>query len=111
MQLGPGRHFGEWWGHGIARKYDMPIKVFSLFNTGRWNAANPPPACCSVVPVIGTAICNSESIDDALGILRLRGSLAAPGFMKPEGIIIYHTAAKVSFKKTLDNDHSPKSQL
>ena len=31
--LGPGRHFGEWWGQGIQRRYNMKYKVFSLFNT------------------------------------------------------------------------------
>jgi len=34
--LGIGRHFGEWWGQGIQRRYDMEKKQFSLFNTTRW---------------------------------------------------------------------------
>ena len=29
--LGPGYHYGEWWGQGIQRRYDMDRKVFSLF--------------------------------------------------------------------------------
>jgi len=36
------------------------------------------------------------------------GSLASPGFMLPEGIVIYHKASKTLFKKTLKNDESPK---
>lgn len=37
--LGPGLHFGEWWGSGIQRGYGLPKgeKRFSLFNTGRWH--------------------------------------------------------------------------
>src|SRR6266853_6537645 len=33
--LGPGRHYGEWWGCGIQRGYGLPKgeKRFSLFNT------------------------------------------------------------------------------
>lgn len=108
MQLGPGRHFGEWWGQGIGRKYDVAEKRFSLFNVGRWNSENIP-ACCHVVPIVRVGLCDSYTIESALESLRTGGSVAAPGFMRPEGIIIYHTAAKVSFKKTLDDDGAPKS--
>src|SRR4051812_4307796 len=34
--LGPGFHFGEWWGSGIQRRYGLDEKRFSLFNVGRW---------------------------------------------------------------------------
>lgn len=108
MQLGPGRHFGEWWGQGVGRKYDMAEKRFSLFNVGRWNADNIP-ACCHVVPIVLTGVCSDHTVEAALDHLRVHGSVAAPGFMRPEGIIIYHTAAKVSFKKTLEDDGVPKS--
>src|SRR4051812_22881421 len=36
ITLGPGRHFGEWWGKGIQRGYGLAEKKFSLFNVGRW---------------------------------------------------------------------------
>ena len=36
LKLGVGAHFGEWWGQGIQRKYNMDKKVFSLFNVDRW---------------------------------------------------------------------------
>ena len=37
MALGPGRHFGEWWGSGCQRGYGLTNgeKRFSLFNTSR----------------------------------------------------------------------------
>jgi hypothetical protein len=41
-------------------------------------------------------------------MLRLDGSYAAPGYMKPEGIVVYHTAAKQMFKVTIENDEQPK---
>jgi hypothetical protein len=31
------------------------------------------------------------------------GSVAAPGFRNPEGIIVYHVAAGIGFKKTFDD--------
>lgn len=39
LRLGPGFHYGEWWGAGIQRRYDLSEKRFSLFNVGRWNDA------------------------------------------------------------------------
>jgi hypothetical protein len=52
LTLGPGRHFGEWWGSGIQRGYGLPKgeKRFSLFNVSRWGESRP--ACCHVVPVL-----------------------------------------------------------
>jgi hypothetical protein len=35
--------------------------------------------------------------------------VAAPGFMNPEGIVLFHTAGNVGFKKTLKDDEMPKS--
>ena len=40
-ELGPGRHFGEWWGSGIQRNYSQPVKRFSLFRSQR----NLPRLC------------------------------------------------------------------
>ena len=33
LLLGEGRHFGEWWGQGIQRRYNLEEKRFSLFNS------------------------------------------------------------------------------
>lgn len=107
--LGPGRHWGEWWGAGIQRRYGQTEKRFSLFNSARWSE-NKPPACCSVVPVLYTGIFTSTAADEALDLLRREGSKAAPGFMKPEGIIIYQSAARMYFKKTLDKDDEWKGK-
>jgi hypothetical protein len=38
--LGPGSHYGEWWGSGIQRRYGLDEKRFSLFNVGRWTRAS-----------------------------------------------------------------------
>lgn len=120
LQLGPGRHFGEWWGSGIQRGYGLTKgdKRFSLFNVKRWDNSNfdntdPRPAIVGVVPVL--VILNdgfsSAVIDHVLDWLTKDGSQAAPGFMDPEGIVIYHTAGNVGFKKTIKNDNSPKSLI
>lgn len=110
-KLGEGAHFGEWWGPGIQRGYGMREKRFSLFNTKRWSDNAVRPACCHVVPVL--AICetfSSEAIQTALNYLEFKGSFASPGFMRPEGIVIYHAASNTLFKKTLEKDEEPKSK-
>ena len=115
--LNVGRHFGEWWGNGIQRGYGLKEKKFSLFNVGRFTKGEPRekqikiPPCCDLVPVIYSGVFLGDCPDRALDSLAFYGSMAAPGFMDPEGIIIYHEASKVSFKKTLKNDESPKSRV
>lgn len=111
MALGHGRHFGEWWGAGIQRRYDQPMKRFSLFNVGRWNAETPPPACCDTVPVLFEGPFSTQVVEDCVDDLRVNGSKAASGFMKAEGVIVYLPAARELFKVTLEKDEVPKGQV
>jgi hypothetical protein len=124
LQLGPGRHFGEWWGSGIQRGYGLPKgeKRFSLFNVSRWCLAGETPsriptgdpriekyqdvlpACCHLVPVLYRGVFDTALVEGVLTLLGAHGSYAAPGFMNPEGIIAWHAAANVGFKKTLGDD-------
>jgi hypothetical protein len=108
QDLGPGRHFGEWWGSGIQRRYGLTggDKRFSLFNTARWQGATPRH--CSTVPVLYQGPCDEGAILACLDRLRTTGSVAAPGFMKPEGVVIYHAASRTLFKKTIEKDEEPK---
>lgn len=109
--LGPGRHFGEWWGQGVQRGYGQNRKIFSLFNTGRWSIADgPPPPCCSIVPVIYRGLFDTKVVDNSILYLTKYGSVAAPGFMNPEGLVIYHFANQSYFKQTIEKDASPKGQ-
>jgi hypothetical protein len=123
--LGPGSHYGEWWGSGIQRKYGLTEKRFSLFNVHRWHSDYNEGAngdgefrgstichevsCCHVVPVLTRWTFDSWHIDNTLKQLAESGSVAAPGFMKPEGIVVYHAASKTLFKKTLDKNDGHKS--
>lgn len=129
MQLGPGHHFGEWWGQGIQRKYALDHRRFSLFNVSRWCLHNETPkpiptadprivkmqdvlpACCHLVPVLWQGMFTSATPSVHLQLLKRKGSQAAPRFMYPEGIVMFHVAGNVGFKMTLDNDGVPKSSL
>lgn len=107
--LGFGLHFGEWWGLGIGRGYGLDHKRFSLFNASRHRDPAKRPSCCDCVPVLAYEP-NFDHVNYWLQWLRDNGSKASPGFMKPEGIIVYSTAAKIMFKATLEKDHEHKGQ-
>ena len=112
--LGLGLHFGEWWGSGIQRNYGLKEKRFSLFNTSVWNNDNLEQVRgigVDVVPVLLWAPrFDTLLIDQAVQLLAEKGSYAAPGFMKPEGVVIWHEAARISFKQTIIGDEKPKGQ-
>lgn len=108
LKLGPGQHFGEWWGAGIQRRYGLTEKRFSLFNAERWGAERP--ACCHVVPVLFRGNFKDFNCEKVLADLRNGGSVAAPRFMDPEGLIIYHTADRRMFKVTCHNDEKGKGE-
>lgn len=127
LKLGPGRHFGEWWGGGIQRGYGLKEKRLSLFNVTRWalygtepqviRQASPEapekrqdvlPEIVGLVPLLWTGVFSTNNIVAVLLCLSLEGSKAAPGFMNPEGVVVYHTASGAMFKKTIEKDEIPK---
>lgn len=109
--LGPGYHFGEWWGQGIQRKYGLDHKRFSLFNTTRWEGASFTTPNLHVVPVLYKGLFHNDAVDACIDELHGFGSVAAPGFKDPEGVVIYHTAANTMFKVTLKGDEAPKGRV
>ncbi|MFJ6720508.1 RNA ligase family protein [Streptomyces sp. NPDC091259] len=120
--LGPGLHFGEWWGRGIQRGYGLESKRFSLFNTDRWFKTGPDGLDSmstraglsgiadqiSAVPVLYHGPFSEGAILWALQNLESDGSFAAPGFMNPEGICVFHTQTRSVFKVTLDHNDAGK---
>jgi len=124
MKMGAGFHYGEWWGSGIQRGYGLlkGEKRFSLFNTGRWVKDHTQvlvekqeycPECCYVVPIIYRGMFDDCGIKASLEELKDKGSFASPGFMNPEGIVIYHIQGRLYFKKTIlkDEEHKTLSTL
>ncbi|MFG3014320.1 RNA ligase family protein [Streptomyces cinerochromogenes] len=109
--LGEGLHYGEWWGRGIQRGYGLEERRFSLFNTSR---ELPTPGVdvggvlVGLVPVLYAGTFAEAAICQALTDLADYGSVAAPGFMNPEGICVYHTQTRNVFKVTLDNNDAGK---
>jgi hypothetical protein len=112
LALGFGYHFGEWWGSGIQRKYGQAEKHFSLVS--KWledydNSKPLCPPCCRVVPVLYRGMFDTAFINSTMTILHAE-SVAAPGYNNPEGVVIYHEAARIMFKKTFEKDSGGKGQ-
>jgi len=130
--LGEGIHRGEWWGQGIQRGYGLKEKRFSLFNVQRWclhgqkpgiaavswdqasrsmvtKMQQPLPKCCHLVPVLYRGVFDTLPIEIQLESLKRFGSVAAPEFMDPEGVVVFHVAGNIGFKRTIHDDDNPKS--
>jgi hypothetical protein len=115
--LGEGRHFGEWWGQGIQRGYGLDHKRFSLFNVKRYGPLLETAAASDqalpglrLVPTLYEGPFDTAQVYVQLDSLNVLGSRAAPGFDKPEGVIVYHHALNGVFKATLENDAEPKGR-
>jgi hypothetical protein len=112
-KLGPGTHFGEWWGSGIQRGYGMPSgkRIFSLFNVAKWSDPTVRPTCCDVVPVLWTGLFSTGIVRRIRNDLKINGSQLVPGFMNPEGVVVYHKQGGILFKATCENDDKAKGEL
>jgi hypothetical protein len=81
LKLGVGYHYGEWWGQGIQRNYGLRERKFSLFNI--WHI--DIPECVDKVPVV------EKTLEASLARLERVGSIASPGYMNPEGLVMLAT--------------------
>lgn len=108
--LGPGDHYGEWFGRGIQSGYGLDYRAFALFNTTRWAESLFNTGQLMVVPELFRGLFNEVEVDQALRRLQVYGSVLVPGFMRPEGVVVFHTASGQLFKVTLENDDAPKGR-
>lgn len=107
MTLGPGRHFGEWWGYKICRTYGLPKgdRRFSLFNTQRWSGidGSQVPGLYAV-PVLWAGVLSPDlgAVTENIEKLRAGGSVAVPGYMYPEGTVLWHHEADTMLEHTFE---------
>ena len=111
-KLGPGRHFGEWFGAGLGRKYGLMVKHLALFTVDRFPDGLPPEVRAlgnvTLVPVLYRGPVDTAAILATVEKLYAEGSIAVPGWTKPEGVIIEVAGARW---KITDNGDAPKWQL
>lgn len=103
LKLGDGTHFGEWYGNSIQRAYGLSDKRFALFNSGRWSDPSVRPACTECVPVLYAGEFSRQVVHQIMRELAAEGSRHVPGFMKPEGIVIYIPGSRSLLKETFEH--------
>lgn len=90
--LGPGTHYGEWYGCGIGRGYGLLERRWALFNIHR-----PLPDECKAIGVELVPLLYHRQADlfngwsilpEVIEHLKVNGSRAVPGYMKPEGVVL-----------------------
>lgn len=108
-RLGPGRHYGEWYGLGIQRGYGLDHKRLALFG-GRQSYEQR--LCWETVPVLYHGPFKDIDIDNLMANFIKRGSCAVPGWMDPEGFVIFHHSSGQLFKFTQPSDgHKDNEQV
>lgn len=102
-RLGPGWHYGEWWGHGIARGYGLDHKIFTPFypldilpSTQQEGTEIRP------LTVLYEGPMNHAEIQIVERSLKDHGSVAVEGYLYPEGIVIRFDHNGVRFKRVMD---------
>lgn len=108
--LGPGRHFGEWYGSGIDTGYGLPkgVKRFALFDQRHKEAASSinSPIGLEVVPVLYQGPFADGVVQAAMDDLKANGSKAAPGFLRPEGVVVRFERNGTLFKQVFDAEET-----
>jgi hypothetical protein len=97
--LGPGYHFGEWFGVGIQRGYGLYERRFALFNVNRWRDERPD--CCHVVPTLYEGPFSDAVILGVASDLQAQGSLINPN-VPAEGVMVYVHPLGVYIKHPFD---------
>lgn len=112
--LGPGLHFGEWWGKGIQRGYGLDERRFSLFNVNRYAGIDFLAHGLHdvwTVPTLFEGHFNTTTVDEVVEELRISGSRAVPWPWEPEGVVVFHEASRQVYKVLCEGDELPKSLL
>ena len=87
LELGEGRHYGEWCGLGIqGNPHCFPEKRFYLFNTRRWGVHHLPPEGIYVVPVLYQGEYSNSVVDTVMN--NLKTTSEASGYVA-EGCVVY----------------------
>lgn len=111
--LGPGTWFGEWVGPGINSGEGLKEKQFALFNVLalddkilNMRAAGLWPENVDTVPVLFFGPCTDlgKEAERVMTELKESGSKYAPGFMRPEGIVIQVLGTSATFKHVFEQE-------
>lgn len=96
----PGTYYGEFYGAGIARKYDMSERRWAMFGRPSFEHVDGVDR----VPLLYLGLWDYASIELAVSALAHKGSALVPGFMDPEGVVVHCLRSGAKFKKFCRND-------
>lgn len=99
-ELGPGLHYGEWYGGKIQRGYGLTTKRLALFRSFELPIPLALHESVSVAPELYIGGYDHTEIQKVMDALRAGGSRAAPGFMDPEGVVVEVLGRVGKFKVT-----------
>lgn len=100
LQLGEGRHYGEWVGLGIQKNpHGFPEKRFYLFNTLRWGDHNNTPDGLYVVANLHRGPYSSAVVDATMNALKITSENLG---YKAEGCVIYFPKLDAMEKHTFE---------
>jgi hypothetical protein len=113
--LGPGRHFGEWYGSSIQSGYGLTDgeRRFMLFNTERWTPESVAEAGLDAIgveaaTVLYRGVFDQGAINTQVNLLRSGGSIHRSYDGKAEGVCVFHTQSRQVYKVMCENDEIPK---
>lgn len=134
--LGPGIHYGEWYGGKIQRGYGLQQKRLALFDTRRWHTQDTflieswhggpnrrvwnqdieesttnelQELGVHPIPLLYAGAWHTEAVDELTEYLKESGSVVVPGYQNPEGLVIKHRNSQQLYKVILEGD-TPKSK-
>lgn len=99
--LGPGHHFGEWYGRRINRNYGLTERKLMLFNVSRYRAHvvdSTLPEGVELETVLAGDVplmMLPQFIQESRDLLENQGSRHVLGFKSPEGLIIRDSFGRI----------------
>lgn len=113
--LGPGDHYGEWWGSGVQRGYNQKDKHFSLFNARRWlellHTIEPYEGLnLHTVPLLYTGQYDGAKVQELRQNLIDNGTTLTKNF-RAEGMVVELREIGAKYKVLCENDEVHKWQL
>lgn len=100
-KLGPGYHYGEWYGYGIQRGYGLTEKRFALLNPTK-DISHINITTLTTVPILYRGIFSQQALRSVEMELLCGGSQAAESFVNPEGFMVYFTKSNLYLKVPLN---------
>ena len=104
--LGPGRHFGEWYGSGINSGYGMKNGERKLALFYQYPKEKPLPPQVTMVPILYEGPFIEGIVEQTMNKLKTEGSAIQPGFMRPEGVVIRFGRNGAMFKKVFEAEET-----